>query len=430
MNTYGNMLLIAMPIFLALILLELAYELFIKKEKHYLIDGISSLTSGMTNILKATLGLSIVVVSYPWFLSHLSLVTWPQKSFWPYIITFVFMDFSGYWIHRLQHRVNFFWTHHLVHHSSEEFNLPCALRQQISILTNIYSLSFLPLAILGIPHEVLIIVGPIHLFAQFWYHTRHIGRLGFLEHILVTPSHHRVHHAMNDLYMDKNYSQIFIIWDKLFGTFQKEVPHEPCVYGMRRPARTWNPFLINFKHFWLMLTDAWRTRSWKDKLRIWFMPTGWRPADVAQKHPVFTIRHMSELVKYRPAYSAAFQTFALLHLIVTFLLLSFLFWRFGEITQREALTYGIFLLVNIFGFTSLLDKTWYGLAVMLLSCAYAAGSCISAADWYGIGILIPRGHILVCAYYFIAGALSLWFYFTEFRAHTSIHPSTGAASQS
>jgi alkylglycerol monooxygenase len=192
----------------------------------------------------------------------------------------------SYWIlkvigvHRIAHQVNFFWNKHAIHHSSEDFNLACALRQSVSSFVNLFTFFLLPAAMLGVPTEVIGIVAPLHLFAQFWYHTQHISKMGILEKIIVTPSHHRVHHAINPEYMDKNISQIFIFWDKLFGTFQEELPDVPPVYGITRPAQTWNPITINFQHLWLLIQDAWRARSWWDKLRIWFMPTGWRPADV------------------------------------------------------------------------------------------------------------------------------------------------------
>ena len=168
MNAYGNILLIAMPVFLLLILIEMIYGRIKYNEQQPVIDTISSLTSGMTNILKSTLGLTIVIVSYGFLQEHLHLMQWNKGSIWPYIIVFVFFDFSGYWAHRLQHRVNFFWSHHLVHHSSEEFNLPCALRQQIAVMTNVYTLMLIPMALIGIPAEVLALVGPIHLFSQFF----------------------------------------------------------------------------------------------------------------------------------------------------------------------------------------------------------------------------------------------------------------------
>ena len=165
-------------------------------------------------------------------------------------------------------------------------NLSCALRQSISNFINFFTFLLIPAAILGVPKEVIAIVAPLHLFLQYWYHTQLIGKMGFLEHILVTPSHHRVHHAINKEYMDKNLSQIFIFWDKLFGTFQQELDHVKPVFGVTRPVKTWNPVKINFIHLWLLIKDAWRTKSIKDKFRIWFMPTGWRPEDVKEKYPV------------------------------------------------------------------------------------------------------------------------------------------------
>jgi len=413
MNDYGNMLLIAMPGFLVLILIEMIWGRIRYNEQQPVIDTVSSLTSGMTNILKSTLGLTIVIVSYGFMERHLHLMEWSKGSIWPYIIVFVFFDFSGYWMHRLQHRVNFFWSHHLVHHSSEEFNLPCALRQQIAVMTNIYTLTMLPLAVMGIPGEVLAIVGPIHLFSQFWYHTRYIGKLGFLEYILVTPSSHRVHHAMNDIYMDKNYSQIFIVWDRLFGTYQEELESEPCVYGMRRPAQTWNPYIINFKHWWNLAVDAWHTQNISDKFRIWFMPTGWRPADVMEKYPLLTIEKMSDLRKYKPVYSTGFSAFSVVHLSVIFLLLSFLFFRFGEITKSEALVNGIFLLLAIFGFTALLDKKQYGVLSLAAVAIGIVAFCIRQGDWFGLNTFLPLGSIMVAVYFAATAVVAAWFYKSE-----------------
>ena len=414
MDTFGKMLLIAMPAFLALILVEFVAGWFMRHEKPRTMDTISSLSSGMTNILKSTLGLTVVLISYPWFFEHFSLVTWTPGSFWPYLITFVFMDFTGYWIHRLQHRVNFFWNHHVIHHSSEEFNLPCALRQSISVFTNIYTLLLLPLSVIGIPHKALLLVGPIHLFAQFWYHTRYIDKMGFLEHILVTPSHHRVHHAMNDIYMDKNYSQIFIIWDKLFGTFQPELPEEPCVYGIRRPAHTWNPYLINFQHLWVLMKDAWQTKSWADKLRIWFMPTGWRPADVAEAHPIPYIKNMNELQKFNPSYSALFQVWGSVYLSVVFLLTSFLFYRLGEIDRTAELAYGIFLLAALFSLSSFMDKKTYGLAAILLTTVAAVVFYLQNPDWFGLQNFWNFGPVVVAAFFAVSGIAALFLYKTDF----------------
>jgi hypothetical protein len=163
------------------------------------------------------------------------------------------------------------------------------LRQSI-----LFSSTYLPFCysqlLVGCAANVIAYVAPLHLFAQFWYHTRHIGKMGFLGKNYCHSSHHRVHHAINPEYLDKNLSAIFIWWDKMFGTFQEEIPGKPPVYGITRPVQTWNPIKINFQHLWLLIEDAWRTKSIKDKFRIWFMPTGWRPDDVTEKYPVPKIR--------------------------------------------------------------------------------------------------------------------------------------------
>ena len=157
-----------------------------------------------------------------------------------------------------------------------------------------------------------ITLSPIHLFAQFWYHTKHIGKLGFLEYIIVTPSQHHVHHAINPIYIDKNLAAIFCIWDRMFGTFQEELDSEPPIYGTLKPAQSWNPFWINFQHLYLLARDAWYTKSWKDKIRLWFMPTGWRPEDVLTLFPVQT-RDLNSKDKYKPHYDKTWKLVALLH---------------------------------------------------------------------------------------------------------------------
>lgn len=233
METYGKILLIAMPAFLILVLFEKWYGWKKGNDTVRNMDMISSLSSGVTNVTKDVLGLSIVVISYEWMYDQLALVH-IKSTVLTYAIAFIALDFSGYWTHRIAHEYNFFWNNHIIHHSSEEFNLACALRQSISGIVSIFVIFLLPAALLGVPGNVIAIVAPLHLFAQFWYHTQHIGNMGFLEKIIVTPSHHRVHHAINKEYLDKNYGQIFIFWDKWFGTYQPELKQVPAVYGITR----------------------------------------------------------------------------------------------------------------------------------------------------------------------------------------------------
>ncbi len=306
METYGKILLIAMPAFLLLVLFEKWYGWRKGFDTVRNMDMISSLGSGVTNVTKDVIGLYLVILSYPFFLEHLAL-TQISNTIIVYIIAFLALDFAGYWVHRLQHVANFFWNGHIVHHSSEEFNLACALRQSISSIVKTFAIFLLPAALLGVPAAVISVVAPLHLFAQFWYHTRHINRMGFLEKIIVTPSHHRVHHAINKEYIDKNYGQIFIFWDKWFGTYQEELPTVPPVYGITRPVQTWNPIKINFQHVWLLIKDAWRTKNWKDKFTLWFKHTGYRPADVTTKYPVYKIEDVYHFNKYDTKTSPPFS---------------------------------------------------------------------------------------------------------------------------
>ncbi|HRF27542.1 MAG TPA: sterol desaturase family protein, partial [Ferruginibacter sp.] len=213
METYGKILLVAMPVFLLLVLFEKWYGWRKGFDTVRPMDMISSLCSGITNVTKDVLGLSVAIISYEWMYRHWALMHW-QTNWLTYLVVFIVLDFAGYVVHAIDHKINFFWNAHLVHHSSEEFNLACALRQSISVFVRLFVLLLLPAALLGIEPSVIAVVGPLHLFAQFWYHTRHIGKMGVLEKVIVTPSHHRVHHAINPEYLDKNYSQIFIIWDK------------------------------------------------------------------------------------------------------------------------------------------------------------------------------------------------------------------------
>src|SRR5436190_14647750 len=182
MAAYGKILLFAMPAFLLLVLFEKWWGWRKGNDTVRNNDMISSLSSGVTNVTKDVLGLSIAILSYQWLESRIAITH--IQSGWPsFVIAFFVLDFAGYCVHRLDHQVNFFWNSHIVHHSSEEFNLACALRQSISTFLKLFGFLLIPAALLGVPPIVIATVAPIHLFAQFWYHTQHINRMGFLEKI-------------------------------------------------------------------------------------------------------------------------------------------------------------------------------------------------------------------------------------------------------
>ena len=354
MEVYAKVLLWVVPLFLVLIIIEIAYGHFTGKQTHTFMDTLSSLSSGMTNILKDILGLVVVIVSYPFLLEKLSIISL-ENTISLYFVAFICIDFASYWSHRLNHKINFFWNQHVIHHSSEEFNLACALRQSISNVLGYSSLFLIPAAVLGVPHEVITVLAPLHLFGQFWYHTRHIGKLGFLEYILVTPSQHRVHHAINPIYIDKNLAAIFCVWDRWFGTFQEELDEEPPVYGVLKPVHTWNPLIINYQHMWGMIQDAWHTRSWRDKLTLWWKPTGYRPEDVTLKYPRTKISTKFPFEKYNPEMSFFKKAWALFQWFCITSMLFFLLSNYESFYSTQAILMGGLIMISIFGFTSLMD---------------------------------------------------------------------------
>ena len=416
METYGKILLIAMPVFLVLVLLEKGYGWRKGQDTVLTMDMISSLLSGVTNVTKDVLGLSVSVLSYAWLVGHLAVFK-VENTLLVYLICFLALDFAGYWTHRIKHRVNLFWNAHLVHHSSEEFNLACALRQSISVFVEVFTFFLLPAAIFGVPVEVIAIVAPLHLFMQFWYHTRHIDRMGWLEHVLVTPSHHRVHHAINPEYIDKNYAQIFIFWDKLFGTFQEERKDIPPVYGITRPSATWNPIRINFQHLALLIQDAWRARSWSDKLRIWFMPTGWRPADVESAYPVYKIEDIYHFEKYNPTNSKPLQTWSVVQMVLILFYVTWLFANLASIGSPGIFLYGLFIFLMIYAMTELMDGNRYAPLWESLKSAFGIWLVLQqGGGWFGAekySVLIPS---IIIGLQLLGIALSM--YFTK-REHSA-----------
>jgi alkylglycerol monooxygenase len=426
MEAYGKILLIAMPAFLLLVLFEKWYGWRKGKDTVRNMDMISSLSSGVTNVTKDVVGLYLVIISYPFLVRNLAF-TQINNTLIVYVIAFFALDFAGYWVHRLQHVTNFFWNGHIVHHSSEEFNLACALRQSISAVVKIFAIFLLPAALLGVPHEVIAVVAPLHLFAQFWYHTQHIGRMGFLEKIIVTPSHHRVHHAINKEYIDKNYSQIFIFWDKLFGTFQQELPDVPPVYGITRPVRTWNPIRINFQHVWLLIKDAWRTKSWKEKFTLWFRHTGYRPADVAARYPVYKIEDVYRFEKYDTPASAALNAWAWVQLLMVLMFVSYLFGNIALINNLDKtyiFWYGAFIFLSVYALTDLMDRNASAIGWELIRSGLGLVFILQQNDWFGSAVYSAAIKFILGGYFVGSVLVTAWFVLKHKKEDASVKLAT------
>ncbi|MEM9000910.1 MAG: sterol desaturase family protein [Bacteroidota bacterium] len=412
METYATALLYAIPFFVGLVLVEILYGLLVKRQKHTIMDTVSSLSSGLTNIIKDSLGLAVIVVTYPYLVDNMALIS-IEATWAVWLIAFIAIDFAGYWNHRLSHHVNIFWNQHVIHHSSEEFNLACALRQSISNLIGYFPLLLIPAALLGVPSEVIAILAPIHLFAQFWYHTQHIGKMGWLEYIIVTPSQHRVHHAINPEYIDKNLGQILCVWDRFFGTFQEELDAVPPQYGVLKPAATWNPILINFQHLWRLAKDAWYTDTWFDKIKIWFMPTGWRPADVAAKYPIKKIENVYDFQKYRPNASSMLKGYSIFQLLSNTALMLFMFYNYSEIGFNRLLLFGTYVFVGIYGYTTLMDGKPYAVWIEIFRGMAGLGLIYAMNGWFGIDGVLPIGSNLVALYFFVTIIGGIYFSFLE-----------------
>ena len=411
MEAYANVLLYAIPGFVLLIIIEAIYAYFKGDFNFRSMDTISSLSSGNTNTLKSILGLSIVIISYGWVYEKVALLH-IETTWLVYLLSFIAIDFASYWSHRLNHSINIFWNRHVVHHSSEEFNLAVALRQSISGFLSLGFIFLFPAALMGLPPKVIGVIAPMHLFMQFWYHTKHIGKLGILEYIIVTPSQHRVHHAINPIYLDKNLSAIFCVWDRIFGTFQEELDEEPCVYGVTKQSNTWNPIRINFQHVWILIKDAWRTNNFVDKLRIWFMPTGWRPADVIEKYPI-EYADPKKFVKYNPDASNGLIIWSWIQYLAMNALLIHMLLKIADIPEESMFIYGAFMFLVIYSFTTLMDRDPNAIWMEALKSAVGLAIIYLTGDWFMIGDLVAGGTTLVAGYFVISALVVAWFVVNE-----------------
>lgn len=386
-------------------------------------DTVSSLSSGSTNTLKSILKLTIVIISYDWVVDKVALFH-IETTWLVWVLSFIAIDFASYWSHRLSHSINIFWNRHVVHHSSEEFNLACALRQTISSFVSMGFIFLFPAALLGLPAEVIAVIAPIHLFMQFWYHTTLIPKLGWLEYIIVTPSQHRVHHAINEEYLDKNLSAIFCVWDRIFGTFQEELDEVPCVYGVKRAAQTWNPIRINFQHFWILAQDAWRTEKWWDKIRLWFMPTGWRPADVLEKYPLDYTKDAYTQVKYDTEASTGLHLWSWFqYIMLSFLMIHALLF-IAEMSPIALFTYGGFMFLMIYSYTTLMDNNpnalWWEISKSLIG----FGLIYYWGDWFMIDQMMAGGTVMIMAYLIVSVLVVAYFVLYEIKKTTATNLQT------
>ena len=281
-NQGMNFVELAIPFFSLAMAIELAYGAWKKNQTYRLNDALASLMMGSLSQLIGVLRLSFAAVVIASAVQLLGVVAWAPEYWWHWVAAFVAYDFCYYWKHRFGHEWRILWASHSAHHQSEEYNLSTALRQTST--DYIGFVFYLPMYLAGTPAYVMISVGTLNLVYQFWVHTQHVNRLGILDYVLVTPSNHRVHHAKNPNYIDKNYGGFFIIWDRLFGTFCDEREDEKPVYGITHDLRSWNPLWANAIVWWQTLILAVRAPRWRDKCAVWFRGPGWFPQGLEPRH--------------------------------------------------------------------------------------------------------------------------------------------------
>jgi sterol desaturase/sphingolipid hydroxylase (fatty acid hydroxylase superfamily)/uncharacterized membrane protein YhhN len=304
-----NVIVYAIPVFVALMVAEFGISLALGRNVYRLNDAIGSLTAGILSQISGVFMLALSVGVYVLVYENLSLFALGAADWRVWVGALIAYDFFYYWNHRIDHEVGLFWAAHVVHHQSEAFNLSTALRQPSSgvLLGWIF---YLPMAIAGVPPVVFVAVGLIDLLYQFWIHTELVGKLGWFDRVFASPSNHRVHHGVNDQYLDKNYGGI--IWDRLFGTYEDEV--EPPVYGVRGGLGTFDPISANLAYYRTMLDLCRRATDWRDKIRVWFAPPGWVPANLRPSDP--SPRYDPKAVAaYDPAVSRAASILALAALV-------------------------------------------------------------------------------------------------------------------
>ncbi len=378
-----NPIVYAIPVFFALIGLELWVAHRRRARAYDFADAVCSIGLGAMSQVSGIFSKLVVLAIYVAVFDHLRLFSLSAGSVAVWLAGLLLYDFLYYWHHRLGHEVGVLWAAHVVHHQSEEFNLSTALRQTSSGFLFGW-VFYLPMALLGFPPLVFVAVGLIDLLYQYWIHTEQIGRLGWFDRVFASPSNHRVHHGVNDRYLDKNYGGILILWDRLFGTFADEDADEPVIYGTRSPLRRYDPVWSNLEVYAALARDAWRTRRWRDKLALWWKPPGWRPADLAAADPKPAFDPYAR-PKYAPRVARAVQ----IHVAVQFALLMLIgadcLARAEQLPLAWGLGYAAWAMLSLVALCAWLEGARHAPFLDLARLVAALLVLVLGGSWFGAG---------------------------------------------
>ena len=392
----------AVPFFLIAILAEWGFGVLRARDTYRLNDAFSSLMLGILSQARKFIVLGVGGGVYLWVTDVTDIPLWDSGRWYTWVFAFVLYDLCYYWLHRMGHERQILWAAHVAHHQSEDYNLSTALRQTSTGFL-LGWLFYFPMYLIGIPAEVVVTVGALNLIYQFWVHTQHVPELGWFEYVFVSPSNHRVHHAQNDCYLDKNYGGVFIIWDRFFGTYARERRDEPCIYGIRGPIRSWNPVIALTHIYSDMARDILRTRRWRDRFRVLIARTGWQPEDVRERWP----RNKSDLndfERFDPQISKYRKGYAAVQLIAATALLAF-----GQFSPLEPLGYWLCWLLLVWtgaGTAQWLSSTGVGaclwvdvprfavLAAVLVTQSLPLGWVFAGGLWIGLSALLMGLEVL------------------------------------
>ncbi len=389
-----NPIAIAIPVFIVLILLEWAVSVRQKRTVYRFADAVTNLSCGISQQASEVFLKALLILPYLWVYEAYRIQELSSTWWGTHLLALFLMDLGYYWWHRWTHEMNIGWVTHVVHHQSEEYNLAVALRQSLtsSLTTWVF---YLPLAVLGVHWEVYVAHLALNTLYQFWIHTETIRSLGPIGWIMNTPSHHRVHHGINPQYVDKNYAGVFIIWDRLFGSFEPE--GEEVVYGTIKPLQSFNPFWANAWYFVLLLKDALAAKRWQDRLKVWVARPGWRPEGL-DAYPQAKAIARSDQQKYAPSVSNGLALYVTSHFIPVITGLVVLLWfEHPNMPWTLTLVAGSILLANL-SWGGLFERKRWAVPVELIRIfACGAGGCLllasldGALPMIGVAVIVTAG---------------------------------------